>query len=93
MEARYGFSALEMTTRELFPHLAKIEVAPEMRSDLEKFFPFSDMVKFADADAAPSCMEKDLFFVRDLVLSTRDDPPVPEAGPIRTTIKKRDKQG
>jgi hypothetical protein len=48
MERRYGVPALERTTGEIRPDLARIELSPELTAVLIAFLQESDLVKFSD---------------------------------------------
>ena len=51
VERRYGVPALERTTGEIRPDLARIDMAPEVTALLLAFLQESDLVKFSQVDA------------------------------------------
>ena len=87
---RYHFYSLEMTTTELMIQLKQIEPAGLTQTELEDFFEFLDMVKFAkmplEAADASTRLEVGVDFVRKTLVvqlaptapSTESGEPVPE---------------
>lgn len=47
MEARYGISAMEMTTAEIFSEMKSVDLSEAMLADLKELFERADFVKFA----------------------------------------------
>ncbi|MFP4040038.1 MAG: hypothetical protein ACLFS7_05790 [Desulfosudaceae bacterium] len=73
IEGRYGLDAPEMTTEELLPRLAMIDLEKELRDKARDFLRFGDKVKFARAACDDERMSAHLGFVRHLVARTSEE--------------------
>ncbi|MFO8047458.1 MAG: hypothetical protein R6U29_00360 [Desulfosudaceae bacterium] len=73
IEGRYGLDAPEMTTEELLPRLAMIDLEKELRDKARDFLRFGDRVKFARAACDDERMSAHLDFVRHLVARTSEE--------------------
>lgn len=76
MERRYGFPAEEMTSEELLPMLATLELDSGLTREVKTFCGRSDLIKFAGAPAGRSRMQDDLALVRRFVEQTVAKEPV-----------------
>jgi hypothetical protein len=74
---RFGFDALDMTSRELCDALARSPASEEVRGDTERWLSGCDLIKFARVAAARDEAAGALAQARGLVEVTT--PPPPEA--------------
>ena len=58
---RFGIDAIEMTSEELLPDIAKLEFHYALYHEIKSFILFADSVKFADKQADKETMGKDIF--------------------------------
>ncbi|MCI2082609.1 MAG: hypothetical protein LKK08_05590 [Bacteroidales bacterium] len=58
ISARYGISAMEMTSKEMLDLLAKEEVQPELYNEMKDLFNMADFVKFAKYEADTAANEE-----------------------------------
>ncbi|MDM8543793.1 hypothetical protein QUF90_22180 [Desulfococcaceae bacterium HSG9] len=70
LQARFGLDALEMTTEELLPKIAALELDKKLQNDLKALFYHSDPVKFAEQPADRQLMQNDFQFVEIFVNQT-----------------------
>ena len=81
---RYGIGALEMTTEELLPQVARSNICDDHRQGLRRFFIHSDAVKFAGQAAAPLRRKDDIEFIRFFIQRTTPVPPPSTDDPVTT---------
>ena len=67
LEARFGVTALEMTTWEIVEALRDGDTVPEFREDLRRFLDRCDLVKFAKVRPAPEVATQVVELGRELV--------------------------
>ena len=70
LHARFGLDALEMTTEELLPKIAALDMDKKLQNDLKALFYHSDPVKFAEQSADRQLMQNDFQFVEIFVNQT-----------------------
>ena len=70
LHARFGLDALEMTTEELLPKIATLNLDKKLQNDLKALFYHSDPVKFAEQPANRQLMQNDFKFVETFVNQT-----------------------
>jgi len=70
LHARFGLDALEMTTEELLPKIAALDLNKKLQNDLKALFYHSDPVKFAEQPADRQNMQNDFEFVEIFVNQT-----------------------
>jgi len=70
LHARFGLDALEMTTEELLPEIATLNLDKKLQNDLKALFYHSDPVKFAEQPANRQLMQNDFKFVETFVNQT-----------------------
>jgi hypothetical protein len=70
LHARFGLDALEMTTEELLPKIATLDLNKKLQNDLKALFYHSDPVKFAEQPADRQLMQNDFEFVEIFVNQT-----------------------
>ena len=69
---RFFINAAEMTTEELLPVLRSLPLERNLASDASLFLSYSDPVKYAEAVAERTKMERHFKFVRHFVKKTTD---------------------
>jgi len=72
IKGRYGINATEMTTEELVPKIDEQELNRRLKTELRTLLHSADPIKFAGDFADRDRMKRDLEFVREFVLQTRD---------------------
>lgn len=70
LHARFDLDALEMTTEELAPQIAVLNLDKQLKNDLKALFYNSDPVKFAGQAADRQKMQTDYRFAQDFVNQT-----------------------
>jgi hypothetical protein len=80
VERRYGVPALERTTGEIRPDLARTSMAPEVSALLIAFLQESDMVKFSQWTPDVASARQLLVHGRMIVEATKPEPPAQPAG-------------
>ena len=67
---RFGVGAPEMTTEELLPRIAKLELDSRLLQGVREFARIGDPVKFAEQPAEAETMQRHIEFVRSFVKQT-----------------------
>jgi hypothetical protein len=67
---RFGMGAPEMTTEELLPRIAELELDSRLLQGAREFLRAGDPVKFAEQPAVTETMQRHLEFVRSFVTQT-----------------------
>ena len=70
LHARFGLDALEMTTEELLPKIATLNLDKKLQNDLKVLFYNSDPIKFAEQPANRQLMQNDFKFAETFVNQT-----------------------
>jgi hypothetical protein len=78
---RFGIGAPEMTTEELLPRIAELDIDSGLVWGVRAFAQASDPVKFADKPADLSEMERHIGFVRSFVKQTTPTPEIDVEAP------------
>ncbi|HSN77548.1 MAG TPA: hypothetical protein VL334_20950 [Anaerolineae bacterium] len=81
VERRYRVPALERTTGEIRPDLARTDLSPEVTALLLAFLQESDLVKFSEWTPDVESAQQLLARARMIVEATKPEPPVQEPGP------------
>jgi len=68
---RFGIDAIEMTSEELLPDIAKLEFHYALYHEIKSFILFADSVKFADKQADKETMGKDIYFLKSFIEKTK----------------------
>ncbi len=70
LHARFGLDALEMTTEELVPKIATLNLDKKLQNNLKVLFYNSDPIKFAEKPANRQLMQNDFKLVETFVNQT-----------------------
>ena len=80
---RFGFDALDKTSRELLDALERAEASPPVRSDVERWLGACDLIKYARVAADHGEAAAALAAAVALVETSRPPAPAPEAADVR----------